>query len=144
LRKKQEAYWISSTLKLKIAFFQLYLSLIGNYLGFYKPDINDEILTASNVFDFNAYLESLPEKNKPFMKDLSKTQQFILFIERSYFGLRNNNELSFFIHGIRKTRDDGIEKLNDDLKNIYNRLLFNYKNVFLKLRIIEKSQYYII
>ena len=101
-------------------------------MEFYKigPQLEDPP-TASNIFNLDPYLTSLSEANKPFMKELVKTQQFTTFIERSYVALRSYNELSYFVRGVRKLQSGSRTKFVEDLKKIYNKLIFNYNHVTL-------------
>ncbi len=104
-------------------------------MGYYKTGPQGEgPATASNIFLLEAYLSSLSEGSKAFMRELAKTQQFTTFIERSYQALRSNNELSYFIRGVRKLQGGNKAKLVDDLRKIYSRLIFNYNHVLSEKR----------
>ena len=75
------------------------------------------------------YINSLNESSKPFIKEMSRSQQFASFIEKSYMALKSKNEVSYFVKGTIKLYKEGKEKLSNDLKGILFKLLHNYKNV---------------
>jgi len=80
------------------------------------------------MFNFDLYLQSLKESNKKFMTELARTQLFAEFIEKSFVALKNNNELSYFVSGIKK-KEKSEDALTDSLNKIYHRLMSNYENV---------------
>jgi hypothetical protein len=115
------------TLELKIAFFKFYLSLIGDYLSFFKETEGN--VTASKVFDFDKYLESLKPEYKRFMEEVSKTQMFFNFIEKSYAALKQHNELLYFVKGAKRIQNGSGNLLEKDLGMLYAKLIDNYKHV---------------
>jgi hypothetical protein len=105
----------------------LYLSLIEDYIEFYKAQQETQE-TADSMFNFEGYLLSLKESNKSFITELVKTQLFAEFIEKSFVALKGNNEVSYFVSGVKK-KQKGEDVLADSLNKIYLRLIRNYENV---------------
>ena len=57
--------------------------------------------TTEDVFNLNSYMESLPEEKRTFMQEVVKTQHFHQFIEKAHQSLKEKNEVSYFLEGIR-------------------------------------------
>jgi len=95
---------------------------------------------ASKVFDFDKYLDSLKSENRRFMEEMSKTQMFTNFIEKSYGALNKYNELLYFVKGAKRIQNGEKSMLENDIKMLYAKLIDNYKNV---ITYIKYSQFLI-
>lgn len=100
---------------------------MGDYLSFYKE--TDKSPNASNIFDFDGYLDSLRPANRCFMEEMAKTQMFANFIEKSHMALTKHNELLYFVKAAKRLQSGDKKMLEKDLKAIYIKLIDNYKHV---------------
>lgn len=114
-----------------MVFFRFYLSLIGNYISFYKGRRGSKVASAKRIFSIDLYLDSLKETKRGFMEEMIKTQMAATFIEKSYSALTSHNELSYFVKGVRTLQNGTNAKLEEDLANIYSVCMHNFKHVLL-------------
>jgi hypothetical protein len=108
---------IVSILKIKEAFFKLYIKLLGNYLNYYKDE----------CFDYEQYINA---QRLPFIKELIKTESFKHFIEISFNCTQKRNELDYFLEGVKIMAKKGERGLTHEIHKITNKVLHNYDNVF--------------
>ena len=125
-----ERFWIESTLRLKETFLNMFFCLINNYLICYKEDENENFI-ANEIFDFEKYLLFFDEEKRPFMTELCKTQGFHNFIEKSYKAKKENNEVLFFVEGVKLCAEKGNSELATQAKRIINQILYKNNNVFI-------------
>lgn len=88
-RSQEDVLWSLAALKTKQVFLNYLLSTINNYLEFYKSDeklakLSCTKFSSEDVFDFESYLETFPVKDRDFMKALTETQGFHVFIEKGW------------------------------------------------------------
>jgi len=131
--QKLSEYWVLATLRLKQSFLNMFFCLINNYLICYKENIynSNENLIANDLFDFEKYLGFFDETRKQFMFELSKTQGFSNFIEKSFHAKEEKNEIQFFAEGIKLCAEKGDKALALRVKKITEQLIEKNKNVFL-------------
>lgn len=84
--KYEELFWKTAEIRVKRLFLNFFITTINNYLGFYKTEeeIKGKVLKAENIFDFEKYISKYPKNEQSFMKLLTSTQSFNLFIEKSF------------------------------------------------------------
>jgi len=114
---------IVSILRIKEAFFTLYIKLLGNYLNYYNEE----------CFDYEQYINSINDQRLPFIKELIKTQSFKHFIENSFNCTQKRNELNYFLEGVRIMANQNERALIHEINKITNKVLHNYDNVFLDI-----------
>lgn len=115
-----------STLKLKEAFFLMYVRILGKYLNYFE----------GGRFDCEEYLKSVELHRRAFVKELVKTQCFKHFIEKSLSCLQQRNDLDYFIEGVKVVAKKGEKALENETAKIADRMLYNYDNVLLLFMLI--------
>ncbi len=121
-------YWTVSSLKVKEAFFMMFVKLMGDYLRFFdfgSPGSD------TPKFDFENYVNSLDPIRRPFVTALSRTQNFASFIEKTQACCTaSRNEVSFFVEGSKVYAAKGEKTLEGEIRKIFDKLFRNYRNVY--------------
>lgn len=121
-----------SSLRIKCAFFMMYIRLLGNYLPFFGPS-SSAFDKAS--FDTKSYLSSLDASRRTFVTELARTQNFSAFIERTCNCFKERNEVGFFIEGTKLAASKGEKALENEVQKVSDRILQTYKAV-LNIRLL--------
>jgi len=106
----------------------MYLELMGNFLEFFRNDVKGAFV-ANNLFDSEAYIESIKDERREFMKEFVNTQNFNCFIETAYKTRTQRNELSCFINGAKILQISGKLSLALYYNQIVDCAITSYNNV---------------
>ena len=108
------------------------LLLVKNYLAFYVHTRPHGKFLLMNNFNFDAYLNSIEEPIKKFMKEMMKTQLFGQLIEKSFDLSHESNEIKYFIEEVKRLQSMGKTTVVNDLFNTYEKIRNRYDNVISK------------
>lgn len=130
---------MKNTLKVKIIFHQLFLSLLGYVLPFFAPESKKGKAGSINeIFHVDEYLESLDASQRDFMKEFVKTQSFLAFLEKFYLARKQENEVSFFVQASQLYKSLGETAYSAHLTKAYSAIMYNFKHVnFIKLYFVS-------
>ena len=117
-------------MKIKAAFFKMYLELLGNFTNFFINNPNKPTIM-KNVFDANKYIESIDDEKKAFMKQFINTQNFISFIESIHKAHKQKNEVSYFLNGARLYQSFGKRVIESYCGLKLDQAIYAYENVIL-------------
>lgn len=95
-----EEHWLEGALKVRLALFEMYLSLLDNFAPFLATHA-EEPLTAGNVFQMDKYLACFQDERAPFMMQFARTQNFSSFLEHAYRSRTETNEITYFMEGAK-------------------------------------------
>jgi hypothetical protein len=94
---------------------------------------NGEPELANKIFRTEDYLASVEESNLAFMKDFTKTQLFLFFLEKAYGARKNPNEITNFIEAVELHRKIGQEAFSANLRKVSAEIIYNFKHVLLNI-----------
>ncbi|CAI2373712.1 unnamed protein product [Moneuplotes crassus] len=128
--KYDQLFWKYVELHTKRLFLNFFITTINNYLGYYKTEeeiSKVKVLRAEAIFDFRKYFSSYPQKEQEFMKDLTNTQAFNLFIESSYKpNCGGDNDIKKFIQIIQMLEQDKFPTVDSIEKAYANPIKYDY------------------
>lgn len=127
--KYEQLFWKSLELHVKRLFLNFFITTINNYLGFYKSEeeIGDKALRADNIFDFERYVNAYPSEEKDFIKQLTMTQSFNHFIEKSYkSNCDGDTDIKAFICTIQLLEKDKFPTVDEMEKAYANPVKYDY------------------
>jgi len=82
-----ELTWAKRTVKLRLAILKFYFRLLDNFTKFYKQKGSLSHRTEKNlndIFDISGYLQSIEKDSFVYIKELTKSECFIVFVESLY------------------------------------------------------------
>eukprot|EP00826_Nyctotherus_ovalis_P060724 TRINITY_DN8552_c0_g2_i1.p3 TRINITY_DN8552_c0_g2~~TRINITY_DN8552_c0_g2_i1.p3 ORF type:complete len:100 (+),score=18.94 TRINITY_DN8552_c0_g2_i1:73-372(+) len=93
--------------------------MLGNYLNFFRED----------GFCFEEYVNSMPDNKREFMEEFVKTQNFAGLVENTASCLKERNDISFFIEGVKLHEEKGKLALEKEIQKVLDFIADNHKNV---------------
>ena len=89
----------------------------------------EDSFTASSIFDREYYLKFCQEKNREFMSEFTRTQEFTNFIEQA--DKRKKDDVGFFRHCLKILFSKSFLHLKSEQGQLIDHILKNFKNVIL-------------
>jgi hypothetical protein len=122
------------TLRVKVAFFRLFLRLVGNCGAFFESSPPPGATTAREVFRLEEYLSWFGGSQQDFLAAFAKTQHFTTFIEEAFRERqhlrRPTGELAYFFKGLELLHRQGEAALTAQLDRNCQELMTQYHRVF--------------
>ncbi len=128
-----EESWVRSGIVLKLAAAKFLAELLGGELMRFYRGAAQRRDSPRNVFGYEEYCE----KGTPFVKELGKTQGFMVFVERANRARRDRNDLFSFVMCLETLAAGGEKGLAEHLAVVQQSLFDVLKHViFLSKKIV--------